>query len=174
VEELDARQRVPAPAPSVPAPPPSRWPEVLRSAKALIRAWRAWYKTPKPRTRMMDVCGVALVTLRVDLFAALQELPWRKILVRGGIGLASTLFLLFVVMTAAELTDDLPRGPSHAAAAKAEVTNALEAVPAEAAEAPAIELDDDATLVADKKPVVTAKKPVAVKKKKKGADVFSP
>jgi hypothetical protein len=177
VEELDARQRVSVPPPSTPAPRPSRWPEVLKSAKALIRAWRAWYKTPKPRTRMMDVCGVALATLRVDLFAALQELPWRKILVRGGIGLASFGFLLFVVLTAAELTDDLQPSPSRAVASKGEETNALEvkaAEPAEAAEAPAIELDDDATPTAEKKPVVTAKKPAASKKKKKGGDVFSP
>jgi hypothetical protein len=175
VEELDARQRVAAPPPSEPAPQPSRWPEVLRSAKALFRAWRAWYKTPKPRTRMMDVCGVAIATLRVDLLAALQELPWRKILVRGGIGFASFLFLLFAVLTVADLSDDLKPSASRAATSKVETTNALEAKPAETVEAPAIELDeDDVTPSADKKPVVSAKKPASAKKRKKGPDVFSP
>ena len=185
VEELDARQRVSAPPPSVPPPPPSRWPDAWRSTKALGQAWLAWYKTPKPRSRMMDVCGVPLAALRADLAASLMQLPWRKIFVRGGLGLATFFFLLFIVLTAAELTDDLKPGAPRAASTSASTssvmtTNALtapaaapSAAPAE--EAPAIELEDTP---APKKAVVPAKKAAPGKKKtssgKKGPDIFNP
>lgn len=187
VEELDARQRVSAPPPSIPPPPPSRWPDAWRSTKALMRAWVAWYQTPKPRSRMMDVCGVPFATLRADVFAALGQLPWKKIFVRGGIGLASFFFLLFIVLTAAELTDDLKPSASRLTSgsttgSNVETTNALVApkpvaVAAPSAapepEAPAIELEDT-TPPAAKKPVIPAKKPPPAKKKKKGADIFNP
>lgn len=187
VEELDARQRFSAPPPSVPPPPPSRWPDVWRGATSLMRVWWGWYRTPKPRSRMADVCGVAAATLKADLLAALKQLPWRKIVVGGAIGVASFLFLLFVVLTAAELTDDLKPGAPRQLGTRVETTQRLESSRVEApaaasAEPPAtIELEDPAAPPAKKAPAPPVKKPVTSKKKttdrpgsKKGADVFNP
>jgi len=183
VEDLDARQRTSAPPPSIPPPPPSRWPDVWRSTKALMSAWWAWRKTPKPRSRVADVCGIPYAMLRTDLFAALKQMPWKTIAVRGAIGLGSFFFLLFIVLTAAELTDDLkPRSaasstPSSVTTVTAEKivapkpVEATPAAPAQAEQAPAIEIDDAPA------PAAVVKKPVFVKKKstgKKKKDLFNP
>lgn len=178
VEELDARQRLSAPPPSIPPPPPSRWPDAWRSLKALMLACMAWYRIPKPRSRLRDVCGEPFAELRGHVYAAIEQLPWRKILVRSGIGLGTFLLLSFVVLTAAELTDDLKPGASRSVglATKVEAPKAEEASPAAAlsAEGPTIELEDPATPAAAKKAGAAAKKPGPGKKKKKGADVFAP
>jgi len=174
VAELEARPRTSAPPP-MNAPIPSRWPDVGRSARALMHAWWTYYfRAAKPRPQMMDVCRVPMMTLRVDLFAALRQLPWKKIGIRSGIAFASILALLFTVMTVAELTDDLK--PSRTALNKAQLPTAAAAPPPPPVE-PAIEIIDEAPPAAAtpaKKPVVKAKPPVTVKKKKKGADIFNP
>ena len=180
VEELDARQRLSAPPPSAPPPPPSRWPDVWRSTKTLMHAWWAWYKTPKPRSRLMDVCGVPVATLKSDLFAALKQLPWRKIAIRGAIGVGSFLFLLFIVLTAAELTDDLkPGAPRQLGTRTTEVETPSEAAEVQAAipvvtpvvapsvEPPVVELDEPAPAApAVAKKATSGKKPAAAKKKR--------
>lgn len=186
VEDLDARQRTSAPPPSIPPPPPSRWPDVWRSTKVLMSAWCAWRKTPKPRSRLADVCGVPFATLRVDLFAALRQLPWKTIAIRSAIGFGSFFFLLFIVLTAAELTDDLkprsadsstrsasvaPTSVTTVTAEKIEAPKPVEAAPAAQPEAPAIEIDDAPVAAVAKKPAPAPKKKPTGKKKK---DLFNP
>lgn len=189
VEDLDARQRTSAPPPSIPPPPPSRWPDVWRSTKVLLSAWWAWRKTPKPRSRMADVCGIPFATFRADLFVALRQMPWKTIAIRSAIGFGSFFFLLFVVLTAAELTDDLkPRSsdsstrtadstahamPTSVTTVTAEKIAAPKPVEAAPAPAPAdIEIDDAPVAAAAKKPAVVVKKKPAPGKKKK--DLFNP
>ncbi len=120
VTELDARAQARpsrmsmAFAPAV-APRPSRWPDVGKSGLALARAWWTCIRTPKPRPRVMDVCRVPLTAFLTDLEGALRALPWRKLAIGAGIAVGSLVLLLFVVLTAAELTDDLKPGRSRSA-----------------------------------------------------------
>lgn len=181
--DLEARPRTSAPPPPS-TQVPSIWPDVGRSGKSLLRAWWSFYVRAKPRPQMMDVCRVPLMQFQVDLVAALNTLPWRKIGIRAGITFASVFALLFITITVAELTDDLK--PTRTASssntpkkvdAKPEVPQVLPAAvvtppPAE----PAIEIDE--TPVPAKKPVAVAKakpsSPASRPKKKKGPDIFNP
>ncbi|MBX3225687.1 MAG: hypothetical protein KIT84_31080 [Labilithrix sp.] len=195
VNDLDARPRSSMPPP-MPAPVPSRWPDAWRSAKAVARAWWAYYVCARPRPQMMDVCRVPLMTLRADLAAALRQLPWKKIGVRAAIAFGSILLFGFVVFTVAELTDDLK--PTRSATAnKLEAPPDVAPPPPETKTEPAktepaknepapvvpqanandklnekpIELDDGPPIVAKPKPPVKSRRG---SKRKKGPETFVP
>jgi hypothetical protein len=169
-----------------PTPPqPSRWADVGRSALAFGRAWWSWARAPKPRPRMLDVCAIPFQQLLTDAQVALRGLPWKKLAIGAGLAFGSSIVLLFLVLTAADLTDDLkPRRASSVDTSEPVLSapvlsapvlsNQLEAKPVEppkAAEpepAATIELDGDEPPPAEKpKP----KKPVT---KKKDVEVFIP
>jgi hypothetical protein len=204
LEDLEARAQARSPRMSmtfVPtmAPTPARWADAGKSGLTLLRAWWACMRTPKPRPRVMDVCRVPLTAFLTDLKVALRALPWRRVALGVGVAVGAVVLLLGLVLTAAELTDDLkPRrgrasldtaesafvvpeaAPSVAVTAavktSAPATTATTA-PVVAAPAPpepaSIEIDDEAPRA---KPAV---KPAAPKSKpggtkKKGVELFIP
>jgi hypothetical protein len=181
VEDLDARQRVTAPPPA-PEEIPSKWPDVWASFKVVATTALGVLRTPKtqPRPKLMDAIRIPIAQFRGDLLIALKELPWKKIAVRGGIAVGCIVFALALVVTAADLTDDLkPTHATNASAAQidgksvdAKPAKAATPAPVEQAEpAPAIELDDGPASPTAKHSL--GKKPGA-KKKKKGAEPFAP
>lgn len=130
---------------------PSRWPEVARNALAIGSAWWQWTRFPKPRPRVLDMCRQPFEAFWTELKLALKELPWRKIGVYAGAAVGSLVLLMFIVLTAAELTDDLkPSKHATSTAASAPSTAAhvvvapkatIDPVPAPPA-ADVIEMDD--------------------------------
>lgn len=198
LEDLEARQarstRMSMAFVPTPAPQPSRWADVGKSGLALVRAWWTCVRAPKPRPRVMDVCRVPLTAFLTDLKVALSALPWKKLAVYAGVTLGAVVLLLGLVLTAAELTDDLkPRRSSSTsamttseavlslpgatlappAAVKPVVTTPSAPLPAEPA---SIEIDDDAPPPAKKagaKPAAArpTKKPAPAKKK---VELFNP
>jgi hypothetical protein len=190
VADLEARGQVRPPRMSMAfAPPmvpqPSRWSDVARSALALARAWWSCVRAPKPRPRVTDVCLIPAQQLLTDARVALAGLPWRKIAMGGGLALGSLVVLLFIVLTAAELTDDLK--PARATSAmtantanNGDVTSPTVAAPtafvdeppmgADPEPAATIELEDETPPPAAK-PKAKPKKPTP---KKKAVELFIP
>ncbi|MCW5832648.1 MAG: hypothetical protein KIS78_09585 [Labilithrix sp.] len=179
----------PAPAPA----PASRWADTGKAALALVQIVWAHALAPKPRPRLRDVAEVPSRLFLTELGRSLRAMPWKRISAGTGIALGTLLVLLFVVLTAAELTDDLKPAratatsarsamesaaiPATAAAPAAPATTPLATAetkpiaprPAEAAPSEAIEIDDAAPAPAKPKP--KAKKPA---KKKKAVELFKP
>jgi hypothetical protein len=196
VADLEARGQARPPrmsmafAPALPAPP-SRWAETGTTAIALLRVCWGHLRTPKPRPRMLDACRVPLQLFLTELKLSVRSLPWKKLVVGAGIALGTLLVLLLVVLTAAELTDDLnPARSSSATTAGKGVSLSLStataasknevALPAEAPRAPepepapSIEIDDEdapAAVSAKPAPKPKPKKPLT---KKKGVELFKP
>jgi hypothetical protein len=112
VKDLDARGPARSPrmsmafAPELQAPP-SRWAEVGKAAALLIRSWWIHVRMSKPRPPLHAVCQVPLQLFLTELKLSLRASPWRKIAIGGGVAIGTMLALVFVVVTAAELTDDL-------------------------------------------------------------------
>jgi hypothetical protein len=119
VAELEARSRTARATSMLLAEPviPSRWPEVRRLGLVVLRsAWNC-YQFPKPRPRLVDMCRLPLRDFATELKAALRALPWKKIAFYGGVGGSTVALLLFTVLIAAELTDDLkPTAAKHSLA----------------------------------------------------------
>jgi len=111
IAELESRAQGRPPRMSMAfAPPvaqPSRWADAKKSGVVLLRALWSCVRAPKPRPRVMDVCRVPLVAFLTDVKLALRALPWKKLGTWTGIAIGSLVLLLFVVLTTAELTDDL-------------------------------------------------------------------
>ena len=200
LEDLEARAaRAPRTSMSI-APPAapqlSRWTDVGKSGLVLARTWWTCVQLPKPRPRVMDVCRVPLTAFLTDLKVALAALPWKKLAVGVGVAVGAVVLLLGLVLTTAELTDDLkprrsrsslaatePDAPdvptadpraiaTVTATAKPAVTQPAVAAPVQP-EPASIEIDDDPppSNVATK-PAVTKKKPPA--KKRKSVELFVP
>ncbi|MBX3206354.1 MAG: hypothetical protein KF764_14875 [Labilithrix sp.] len=173
------------------AAPPSRWLETGRAALALLRVGVAHLKAPKPRPRLRDVCRVPMQLFLTELTISLRSMPWKRLAVGAGVALGTFVVLLFIVLTAAELTDDLkparttttsaaPTSPAIVSTVAAPNTVAapkpVEMKPAQAptpaAEtAQTIEIDDDGPAALAPRPKPKAKKPAA---KKKGVELFKP
>lgn len=193
VADLEARGQVRPPRMSMAfappmAPQPSRWSDVARSALALARAWWSCVRAPKPRPRVSDVCLIPAQQLLTDAKVALAGLPWRKIAIGGGLAFGTLVVLLFVVLTAAELTDDLKPARATSAMTATTANNGDVASPAVAPTAfveakpnepsagadpePAatIELEDETPPPAAK-PKPKSKKPTP---KKKPVELFNP
>lgn len=181
LEDLDARARVSAPPPP-PAELPSPWPAVWTSAKALVAGFLAW-KKQLVRPKLGDALAVPFATFRADLWIALRAQPWKKIALYGGATVGGFLFLLFLVVTIADITDDVKptlHVTNEVTATLPAATDdlpfvATPAAPVDPAPAPAIELDDATTTVtaaaapAPKKPAKHAKK-----RKTRQPDIFNP
>lgn len=184
LEDLDARARVSSPPPA-PVVVPSLWPQAWASTQALAAAFLAWRKVQIARPKLGDAMAVPFATFRVDLWAALKTAPWKKIGIYGGGAVGGFLFLLFVVVTIADITDDVKpsfhvsnevtataAAPVAAAPAPTDDMPVAAATPPAPADAPAIEIDDQ--------PATAAKKPAkhgakaGKKKKSTPADIFNP
>ncbi len=166
----------------------------LRARNAVLgffKAALAWARTSKTeREPIKKALRAPFDQMGDELEFVVRSIDWKKAGVYTGIAVGATLTLLFAVLTAAELTDDLHPANGAArtsmtsapppAAAPALPTTATVAVAPVAAPAPApeeiVEIDSPAPAPA-KKPV--AKKGVAPGGKKKLAfrnadDVFKP
>ncbi len=194
LEDLEARaQRAPRTSISLPPaydPQHAPWPVAGRSALALLRLGWAWVQMPKPRPHVMDVCRVPLAAFLADLKVALRTVPWKRLALAGGVALGAIVLLLGLVLTAAELTDDLKprRGRSYMTATvdapetedPAVMTSAPATKPAQSAPAPApIEIDDVAPQAAVRSPASRSAAGAASAKKqgtakKKAVEVFIP
>lgn len=139
----------------------------------------------------MVACRGPFAVLGAELSVALRPVPWRKLATGVGIGLGSLAALLFVVLAAAEMTDDLrpSRGGRRAALSAAALSAAAAAPPPgvvdtgvspsgaskqdEPGPASTIEIDDEAPHVTTSRvaPAGSSRK-VLHSKRKKGPDVF--
>jgi hypothetical protein len=97
------------------------WPRLRAAFVTFATAAMAWFKTPKDARAERPSIKVALRqpfdALGDELQVAVESIDWKKLGVTTGIVVGATLTLLFAVLTAAELTDDLkpPGSASHLA-----------------------------------------------------------
>lgn len=91
---------------------PTPWEDVGRAALHVVRIAKTWLLAPSPRPSLKDVMTAPFVALGIELRAALRTVDWKKVGVYAGISLGTFLVLLFAVVTAADMTDDLK--PSRA------------------------------------------------------------
>lgn len=157
-----------------------------------LKAALAWWRTSKMEREPAKIAlRQPFDAMGDELELVVRSVDWKKAGVYTGIAVGATLTLLFTVLTAAELTDDLHTNgkarmnlqstsavnPPPLAAAPLPPAPAVIAPPAPAAPAPeeTVEVDPPAT----KKAPAAAKKPAAAPAKKKLAyrnadDVFKP
>lgn len=165
------------------------WADVGRAAVVVLRMAKTWAIAPSPRPPARDVFRAPLVALGFELRTALRQVDWKKVGVYAGISLGTFLFLLFAVVTAADLTDDLKPSRAMTTQSGDSYTSAIVAarnapkVPAPAvvvaAPAPAPPQGDGLEIAPEPAPaavVAPAPKPRAGKgkKKKAPAEVFIP
>ena len=141
--DLEARQgetnlrlsRVAFEAAAVKAPSP--WRRVGAALLELVLATKQWAATkgarPDPRAALRD----PFEAFGDELEAALRAVAWRKVLTVGSLGLGVSMTLLFVVLTAADLTDDLKPARGRAALAANESGSLLAQFPTTPALEPA-------------------------------------
>lgn len=94
-----------------PPPEPASARELWTATKGIFAALfsfvHAHVHRVKPRPRLRSLLEPAVATWRAQLKKTLAVLPWKKIAITMGIAFGTLLVLLFIVLTAAELTDDL-------------------------------------------------------------------
>lgn len=164
------------------------WLDTGRAAVVLLRVAKTWALAPSPRPAAGDVFRAPFVAFTFELRGALKQVDWRKVGVGAGLALGTFLFLLFAVVTAADLTDDLkPSRVSHTTSGDS-YTNAIvaaahpTAAPPRPVQAPPPASEDDLEISIDAPPApapapVTAAKSHAGRKGKKKAapaEVFVP
>lgn len=90
--------------------PPSVWKTVGERASTFAEAFsawaRAWARTPKQRPST-EPMRIPFELAREALFLALRTVNWRRVSFYGGASLATLVVLLGVVLTVADLTDDM-------------------------------------------------------------------
>jgi hypothetical protein len=160
------------------APKPNPWADVARAAMNILRLSKTWIVTPRPKPALKDAFRAPTVALGYELRQAIKTVDWKKVGVYAGVSLGVFLFLLFAVVTAADLTDDLKparvsntqSGDSYTNAivsaahpAPAPPPKAVEAAPANTGDG--LEVSSEPT----PPPPVVAKTPA----KKKGAGMMS-
>jgi hypothetical protein len=177
VAELEAQRRQQKPAPpTTPDAQPSRWPDVQRSAVNLARAWWRGWVCARPRPRLLDVCSIPFQQLLTDFTISLRGVAWRKLALASALSIGALVVLLGLVLTTAELTDDLKPKRASLVAQRDDVAQApaaaaqVKAPEPEPAAAPTIEIDE----APSPPPAANAKMPVrapvvrAVREKKPG------
>lgn len=132
VAELEARGdrqalRTSMALPSPLSIPPSRWSSVGTSGLTVTRVFWSWARSPKPRPRVLDVVRAPLEAFVTELEAATKTLPWRKIGAVLAIAIGTFLALFAVVLTVAELTDDLKPARSSSTTTEAKARSATPA-----------------------------------------------
>lgn len=86
------------------------WPEVKATYLGAMRAVLAWRRLPVPRPPLRATCGPELELAEAVTRALLRAVPWRRLAVAGAGVCACVAALLFVVITVAEMTDDVKPG----------------------------------------------------------------
>jgi hypothetical protein len=94
-----------------------RWQRVRLALAAFAAASLAWVKIKGERPSLKVALRQPFDDLGDDLQVAVEAIDWKKLGVTSGIVIGATLSLLFAVLTAAELTDDLrsPGATAHLA-----------------------------------------------------------
>jgi len=118
--ELEGRPLASAPSSCAAAPSPNRspnhgsnaerWSAVGRAALVVLRSAEAWFRllrVASHRPAAMDLLRTPLLDLRRELRSALAHVEWRKVGTGAVLALGAFFLLVFVVLTAADLTDDL-------------------------------------------------------------------
>jgi len=95
------------------------WQRAFVALKAFATASLAWLKIKGERPKLTVALRKPFDNLGDELQVAVESVDWKKIGVTTGIVVGATLTLLFAVLTAAELTDDLkpPGSTAHLATA---------------------------------------------------------
>ena len=103
-----------------------RWRRVLTALRAFGVAALAWWKTQGARPSAKVALRQPFDTLGDELQVAVESVDWKKHGVTTGIVVGASLTLLFGVLTAAELTDDL-KPAAHLASTETSVLEAKSA-----------------------------------------------
>jgi hypothetical protein len=88
-------------------PRPNPWADVARAAINIVRLSKTWIITPNPKPTIKDAFRAPIVALGYELRQAIKITDWKKVGIYAGLSVGVFLFLLFAVVTAADLTDDL-------------------------------------------------------------------
>lgn len=98
------------------------WQRVGVALRAFAAASLAWFKTTGLRPSVKVALRKPFDELGDELQVAVESVNWKKLGVTTGIVVGATLTLLFAVLTAAELTDDLKSPGSTARLASSETS----------------------------------------------------
>ena len=159
------------------------WTDVAKAVVNVFRHGKTWLSSPSPRPALTDVLRHPISALVFETRLALKQVAWKKVAFYGGISMATFLFLLFCVVTAADMTDDLKpsrvatqtSGDSYTSAIVAAQHPTVASPPpvaAPAATGDGLEVSSD-----EPAPAPVAKKPAKAKKQKKApasGDMFIP
>jgi hypothetical protein len=100
----------------------ARWKRVYDALRAFGVASLAWWRTAAPRPNPKVALRQPFDVLGDELQVAVESVDWKKHGVTTGIVIGASLTLLFAVLTAAELTDDLkPGAANHLASSETSV-----------------------------------------------------
>jgi hypothetical protein len=96
------------------------WDRALAALKTFAQASLEWLKIKGERPKLKVALRQPFDNLGDELQVAVESVDWKKLGVTTGIVVGATLTLLFAVLTAAELTDDLkpPGSAAHLASAE--------------------------------------------------------
>jgi hypothetical protein len=105
------------------------WQRAFAAFKAFATAAMTWLKLEGERPKLKVALRQPFDALGDELQVAVESVDWKKIGVTTGIVVGATLTLLFAVLTAAELTDDLkpPGSTTHLASTGIPARTALDA-----------------------------------------------
>lgn len=139
------------------------WQRAFAALTTFATASLAWLRIKGERPKLKVALRQPFDNLGDELQVAVESVDWKKIGVTTGIVVGATLTLLFAVLTAAELTDDLKPAGSAAHLASTETTG----VPARAAldgrrVAPATNMAAMGVQPVEPAPIVIAPPPAAV------------
>jgi hypothetical protein len=167
---------------------PNPWADVARATLNVFRLAKTWLFTPSPKPPVALAFRAPIVALGYELRQAIKTVEWKKVSLYAGISVGVFLVLLFAVVTAADLTDDLKpsrvsntqTGDSYtnaivAAAHPSAAPVAKSAPPANAnANGDGLEVSSEPTPPPPVVKAATPKKKGGGKKKTKNGEVFSP
>jgi hypothetical protein len=173
---------------SLRAQKPNPWADVARAAMNIVRLAKTWLVTPSPKPPIALAFRAPIVAFGYELRQAIKTVEWKKVALYGGVSVGVFLVLLFAVVTAADLTDDLKpsrvsntqTGDSYTsaivAAAHPTAPPAKTAEPAPANTGDGLEVSSEPTPPPPVVKAATPKKKGAGKKKgaKSSGEVFAP
>lgn len=175
---------------SLRAAKPNPWSDVGRAIIVVVRLAKTWLAAPSPKPPITAAFRAPIVALTYELRQATKTIDWKKVATYAGVSIGVFLFLLFAVITAADLTDDLkPSRVSNTQQTGDSYTNAIVAAQHAPPPAPAPKAVDPGAAASagdglevsaeptPPPPVAKAahpKKKATGTKKKKSGEVFTP
>lgn len=99
-----------------------RWQRVGVALRAFVTASIAWLAIKGPRPSVKVALRQPFDAVGDELQVAVESIDWKRLGIASGIVIGATLTLLFAVLTAAELTDDLRSPGSGSRMTTAEVS----------------------------------------------------